>query len=235
MDLPKLRTSGQAGPAQAAGDASLPAPFPVNALAELVADLIETTGLIPADKLALVRGRVKQGGSFAQAVLDENVASPDGIARTLASRFHLPFVELPVIGVNDEAAQQLPLHVLERVSAVPYALEGNILRVAVADPSNVQAIDELSLGTKCQVELAVASREEIANELKQPLCQVTIRLSVSVAGLVVMVACSVMGVFSIYNYAAGQVSNHFALFATASIVSIAHVRFLVSPQLADQS
>src|SRR4249919_1458287 len=166
MDLPKLRTSGQAGPAEAAGAAGLPA-FQVNELAELVADLIETTGLIPADKLALVRGRVKQGGSFAQAVLDENVASPDGIARTLASRFHLPFVELPVIGVNDEAAQQLPLHVLERVSAVPYALEGNILRVAVADPSNVQAIDELSLGTKCQVELAVASREEIANEIRR--------------------------------------------------------------------
>jgi type IV pilus assembly protein PilB len=167
MDLPKLRTSGQAGPAQAAGDASLPASFPVNELAELVADLIETTGLVPADKLALVRGRVKQGGSFAQAILDENVASPDGIARTLASRFHLPFVELPVIGVNPDAVRELPLHVLERVSAVPYALEGNILRVAVADPSNVQAIDELSLGTKCQVELAVASREEIANEIRR--------------------------------------------------------------------
>jgi type IV pilus assembly protein PilB len=167
MDLPKLRTSGQAGPAQAAGDASLPASFPVNELAELVADLIETTGLVPADKLALVRGRVKQGGSFAQAVLDENVASPDGIARTLASRFHLPFVELPVIGVNPDAVRELPLHVLERVHAVPYALEGNILRVAVADPSNVQAIDELSLGTKCQIELAVASREEIANELRR--------------------------------------------------------------------
>ena len=166
MDLPKLRTSGQAGPAEAAGAAGLPA-FQVNELAELVADLIETTGLIPADKLALVRGRVKQGGSFAQAVLDENVASPDGIARTLASRFHLPFVELPVVGVEAHSVEQLPLHVLERVSAVPYALEGNILRVAVADPTNVQAIDELRLGTKFQVELAVASREEIATELRR--------------------------------------------------------------------
>ncbi len=166
MDLPKLRTSGQAGPAEAAGAGGLPA-FQVNELAELVADLIETTGLIPADKLALIRGRVKQGGSFAQGVLDENVASPDGIARTLASRFHLPFVELPVVGVDANSVQQLQLHVLERVSAVPYALEGNILRVAVADPSNVQAIDELRLGTKFQVELAVASREEIATELRR--------------------------------------------------------------------
>jgi type IV pilus assembly protein PilB len=166
MDLPKLRTSGQTGQEQAAGESGLPA-FPVNELAELVADLIESTGLIPGDKIALVRGRVKQGGSFAQAVLEEGVASPDGIARTLASRFHLPFVELPVVGVNPDAVGELPLHVLERVNAVPYALEGNILRVAVADPSNVQTIDELQLGTKFQLELAVASREEIANELRR--------------------------------------------------------------------
>jgi len=167
MDLPKLRTSGQAGQEQAAGESGLPAAFPVNELAELVADLIEATGLISADKIALVRGRVKQGGSFAQAVLDEGVATADGIARTLASRFHLPFVELPVVGVNPNAVGELPLHVLERVSAVPYALEANILRVAVADPSNVQTIDELRLGTKHQVELAVASRDEIANELRR--------------------------------------------------------------------
>jgi len=166
MDLPKLRTSGQAGQEQAAGESGLPA-FPVNELAELVADLIETTGLVPADKIAVVRGRVKQGGSFAQAILEEGVASPDGIARTLASRFHLPFVELPVVGVNPNAVGELPLHVLERVNAMPYALEGNILRVAVADPSNVQTIDELRLGTKFQVELAVASRDEIANELRR--------------------------------------------------------------------
>jgi type IV pilus assembly protein PilB len=167
MDLPKLRTSGRAGSKHAAGESHLPAPFPVNELAELVADLIETTGLVSADRLALVRGRAKQGGSFAQAVLDEGVATPEGIARTLASRFHLPFVDLPVVGVQREAAEQLPLHVLERVTAIPYALDGDALRIAVADPGNVQAIDELRLATSLQLELAVASRDDIANEIRR--------------------------------------------------------------------
>ncbi|HXZ56015.1 MAG TPA: GspE/PulE family protein [Gaiellaceae bacterium] len=167
MDLPKLRTSGQAGSKQAAEGGSLPAPFPVNELAELVADLIETTGLVSADRLAQVRGRAKQGGSFAQAILDEGVASSEGIARTLASRFQLPFIDLALVGVQQEAAGQVPLHVLERVTAVPYALEDATLRVAVADPGNVQAIDELRLATSFQLELAVASREDIANEIRR--------------------------------------------------------------------
>ncbi len=167
MDLnrpPKLR-SGRAK--QDAGSGELPASFPVNELAELVADLIEATGLVPGDKLALVRGRAKQGIPFSQAVLDEDVASPEGIARTLASRYQLPFVDLAVAGIQDEAARELPLHVLERVVAVPYEVDGNVLRVAVADPGNVQTIDELRLGTRLQLELAVASRDDILGEIRR--------------------------------------------------------------------
>jgi type IV pilus assembly protein PilB len=175
MDLKrpnKLRISGRSGADETAptsGDSALPASFPVNEVAELVADLIETTGLVSADRLAAVRGRVKQGGSFAQAILDEGVASPEGIARTLASRFHLPFVDLPVQGVDDEAAKELPVHVMERVIAVPYALEGNVLRIAIADPGNVHAIDELRLATRFQLELAVASKDDIEIEIRRLL------------------------------------------------------------------
>jgi len=164
---PKLRTSGRSGSKKGADGGHLPAPFPVNELAELVGDLVETTGLIPADKLAQVRGRAKQGAAFSQAVLDEGVASPEGIARTLASRFQVPFVDLPLVGVKDEAVQDFPLHVLERIDAVPYAIEGNVLRVAVADPGNVQAMDELRLATKYSLEIGVASREDIQTEVRR--------------------------------------------------------------------
>jgi type IV pilus assembly protein PilB len=173
MDLKrpnKLRLSGKSGAPdapQTEGQAGLPAGFPVNEVAELVADLIESTGLVSGDRLAAVRGRVKQGGSFAQAILDEGVATSEGLARTLASRFQLPFIDLPLTGVSEEAAREIPTHVLERVIAVPYALDGSTLRVAVGDPGNVHAIDELRLATRYQLELGVASREDIENEIRR--------------------------------------------------------------------
>ena len=147
----KLRISGTPGDTESppAGDSTLgSSAFPVNEVAELVADLVEATGLVSRDRLAAVRGRVKQGGSFAQAVVDEGVATSEGLARTLASRFQLPFVDLPLVGVEHEAAEQVPVHVLERVIAIPYALDGQTLRIAVADPGNVHAIDELRLTTR---------------------------------------------------------------------------------------
>jgi type IV pilus assembly protein PilB len=173
MDLKrpnKLRISGRAGDAERppAGDSPLGGEaFPVNEVAELVGDLVEATGLVSPDRLAAVRGRVKQGGSFAQAVLDEGVATSEGLARTRASRFQLPFVDLPLVGVAREAAEQVPVHVLERVIAIPYALDGDTLRIAIADPGNVHATDELRLATRYSLELGVASREDIESEIKR--------------------------------------------------------------------
>jgi type IV pilus assembly protein PilB len=165
----KLRLSGKSGASEApaGGDAGLPAGHGVNEVAELVADLIEATGLVSGDRLAAVRGRVKQGGSFAQAVLDEGVATPEGLARTLASRFQLPFIDLPLTGVDEQAAGEIPIHVLERVGALPYALQGNTLQVAIADPGNVHATDELRLATRYSLDLGVASREDIENEIRR--------------------------------------------------------------------
>ena len=169
MDLKrpnKLRLSGKSG-ADPAPPEGLRSPHPVNEMAELVAGLIEATGLVSPDRLAPVRGRVKQGGSFAQAILDEGVATSEGLARTLASRFQLPFIDLPLTGVSEEAVKEVPIHVLERVVAVPYALDGDRLQVAIADPGNVHAIDELRLATRFQLELGVASREDIENEIRR--------------------------------------------------------------------
>jgi type IV pilus assembly protein PilB len=147
--------------------APLGAEYGINELAELVADLLAATQLVPEDKLDLVRGRARQAGSFAQALVDEGIASADGIARILAARHQLPLVDLTLAGVDEDAARLVPLHVLERVGAVPYALRGDTLLIVVADPANLHGIDELRLATRHPVELGVASREDIAVELRR--------------------------------------------------------------------
>jgi type IV pilus assembly protein PilB len=165
---PQLRTSGpQPEAAAPPGGARLGGtPPPINALAELVADLIAATGLVAADKLALVRGAAGQG-SLAQALVEQDVASGEGIARTLAARYHMPLVDLALVGVSDEAAKEIQLHVLERIVAIPYALKDSVLSIAVSDPGNIQAIDELRIATRYQVEVGVASKDDILTEIRR--------------------------------------------------------------------
>ncbi|CAN5255573.1 N/A [soil metagenome] len=161
----KLRPSGHDG--QDATAQQLGAPFGVNETAELVLDLLGSTELVGPDALALVRSRTSEGASVTDALVDEGAAAADGVARMLATRHHLPLVDIAASGVAADAAQMIPVNTLERAVAVPYAFEDDVLKVVVADPGNLHAIDELRLATRHPLELAVGSRDDIVVELQK--------------------------------------------------------------------
>jgi type IV pilus assembly protein PilB len=88
-------------------------------------------------------------------------------ARMLAERHRLALVDLAVTGVSPDAVKLVPLRVLERVVAVPYAVDEMALRVALTDPDNIHGIDELRLAAGRPVEFAVAPSEDVLLELRR--------------------------------------------------------------------
>src|SRR5918999_1323472 len=165
---PSVRlTTGPSGSEGAAPAQPLRAPFGVNETAELVLDLLGRTALVPPDVLALVRGRTTEGGSVTEALIEEGAVSAEGVARMLAVRHPPPPLDPPAAGVAGDAAQSIPLNTLERAAAVPYAFDDDVLKVAISDPGNLHAIDELRLATRHPLELSVASREDIRSELQR--------------------------------------------------------------------
>jgi len=135
-------------------------------IADLVAELIAATELVPRDRLAAARGRAGVGG-LAQALQDEGWAHPDGVARSLARRYGFPFIDLTDERASPSASELIPLKTLQRVVAVPVSRTDDRLRVAIADPQNIHGIDELRLATRYTVEIGVANREEILAELER--------------------------------------------------------------------
>ena len=183
-ELQPLRRSGAGDGEESPGiDPQYPpgAGIPENRIAHFVAELLETTGLIPLDRLAGARSRAG-AGSIAQAIMEETpapaaellipgqrtaAATASDEARAIAERHHLPFIDLGTVGVQKVAAESIPPHVLERAGAIPYQVSGDKLRIAVSDPTNVQAIDELRLATRFMLEIGVAAAEDIELELKR--------------------------------------------------------------------
>ena len=135
-------------------------------VSELVAEVVEATGLMSTESLASVRDR-SRSGSFSHALVEKGIGSGERVAKDLADRFGMPLVDLPQVGVSREAAHRIPLHVLERVAAIPYLYEDGVLRVAIADPQNLHGIDELRLASDSPVELAVAARDDILGEVRR--------------------------------------------------------------------
>jgi type IV pilus assembly protein PilB len=133
-------------------------------LADLVADLIGPIEILPSDRLAAARARAGVG-SLAEALVDEGHAQSDGIARSHARRHGLPVIDLQEERPTGDAIEQIPLRTLKRVTAIPVSLQNGRLLVALADPTNVLAVDELRLATRHHLDLAIAGRDEILAEL----------------------------------------------------------------------
>jgi type IV pilus assembly protein PilB len=144
----------------------LRAPFSIRRTNELLLDLLAATELVPADRLALVRGGA-QHGSIVQALVDEGLVQADAAARAVAVRYGLQYVDLEALRLDSAASSAVPLHVLERVVAIPYAVENGVLKIAVGDPTNVHGIDELRLASRHPVELAVASPEQVQDRIRR--------------------------------------------------------------------
>ena len=130
-------------------------------ISDLVAEVIAETGLLSGTSLALVRARAR-GGSIAQGIIAAGLAP-----EVLAAQHGLPYIYLQDVGVDPAAVALVPRHVLARAVAVPYSLRNSRLKVAIADPTDVQAIDELRLATRYTVEFSVAAREDIEVELQR--------------------------------------------------------------------
>ena len=133
---------------------------------DLVADVIGSTGLLDAEKVAVVR-RSATGSSFSQALVEEGFASALGVARRLAEQYHLPLVDLAVAGVDASSAKSIALPVLERVCAIPFSSDSTTLKVAITNPQDVRGLDELKLATRLSVQFYVAARNDVLTELKR--------------------------------------------------------------------
>src|SRR5207244_10877112 len=80
----------------------------VNVNAELVADLLAATGLLPDDKLNALSGVAGQG-SLAEALVSGGFAAREGVARMLAARHHVPLTDPAPPGVGKTASDRVPL------------------------------------------------------------------------------------------------------------------------------
>jgi type IV pilus assembly protein PilB len=104
------------------------------------------------------------GTSADRVLLDRGAISPEGVAIALAERHGLDYVDLSVFNVDMAAAHLVTSHVAKRHDALPIAMVGDrALLVAMSDPANVHAVDDIAILTGYQIRVAVTTSEDISN------------------------------------------------------------------------
>jgi type IV pilus assembly protein PilB len=126
-------------------------------------------GLLTEQELAEALERQKRtgAGALGEMLVSEEKITRDQLARAMATRMGVAFFTLAE-GVDPGVARLIDEKTARRYQAVPVRIEGEgRLVVAMADPSNVFAIDDLRILTRHEIRPVLAGSEEIQTLLGQ--------------------------------------------------------------------
>jgi len=133
--------------------------------ARFLTDVIVDLGLVPRDRVASAVEEGRRTGKMPEEVLIEQGAlTPDGLSRAVAERHGLDHLDLATYKPDMAAANLISIPAAKRYEAVPVGfLDDRTLLVAMADPANVLAVDDIALLTGKEIRPAVTSRDDILN------------------------------------------------------------------------
>lgn len=128
-------------------------------------DLLVNSGVITQEMLE--KGLALQKGSgrkLGETLVDEGITTEENIAKALSSQLHYDIVDLQTVTIEDEVLGLVPAAVLKKYKMIPfeYAADNmNVLRVAMSDPMDMTAMDDIGIITNLQVEPVVATTRSI--------------------------------------------------------------------------
>jgi type IV pilus assembly protein PilB len=163
------------GPAAAAAEApvengannGLTPPQRKSGGSRFISDVIVEMGFLPRERVdqAVEQGKAT-GRAAEQVLLEASAITGDQLARATAQRFGLYHADLTIYKADVGALNLISSQAARRLSAVPIGFDDRgHLMVAMSDPSNVLALDDLKLMTGHEVRPVVASSDDIAGAI----------------------------------------------------------------------
>lgn len=128
-------------------------------------DVLVNSGVITQEQLE--EGLKRQKGSgrkLGETLVDEGFVTEEAIARALSSQLGYEMVDLQNVAIPEDILKLVPGNVLERYKVLPfeYAPDNmNVLHVAMADPMDMAAMDDITIITNLQVEPVVSTTRSI--------------------------------------------------------------------------
>jgi type IV pilus assembly protein PilB len=130
---------------------------------KFIGDVVVELGFAERGSVERAIAEARDSGRRTGEVLVSNgCLTPDQLARVIAERFGVDHVDLGAFKVDMTAANVVSVAAARRYEAVPvHFLDQRTLLVAMADPGNVLAIDDISLMTGYEVRAAASAREDV--------------------------------------------------------------------------
>lgn len=131
-----------------------------------IGEVLLERGVIDQKELekALAHQKVN-GGLMGQILISLGMVTEEEIALALTAQYGFPYLPLESYEIDPSLAQMVPEEMARQYCLIPVDRIGNALTLAMADPSNIQAIEDIELLTKCIVQTFVSTPSDITKAI----------------------------------------------------------------------
>jgi type IV pilus assembly protein PilB len=125
-------------------------------------ELLIERGVINQEQLSMAIAYQKQkGGLIGEVLVELKFATEEDIAQALTCQYGFPYLPLVNYEIDSEVIRAVPENVCRQFCLVPIDKIGKSLTLAMANPLNVQAIEDVEMITGCTVQTFVTTSTDI--------------------------------------------------------------------------
>jgi type IV pilus assembly protein PilB len=129
---------------------------------ERIGEKLVRNALITQDQLVEAQKAQKASGTrLGSQLVKLGYLSEEQLVEFLGQQYGLPAVVLKNIHPDPETVKLVPLNVVQKYMAIPFERQGATLKVAMTDPANIFAVDDLKFLTGYSIDVYVTSEESL--------------------------------------------------------------------------
>lgn len=131
-------------------------------------ELLRERGIINEAQLEkALKIQREKGGLIGQILVMLGYAKEEEIAQALTVQYGFPYLPLENYEINSDAIKLIPENVAMQYNLIAIDKIGDLMTIAMSNPLNVQAVEDIELITKCKVQVFVSTMTDISNAIKK--------------------------------------------------------------------
>ncbi|GAB6169128.1 ATPase, T2SS/T4P/T4SS family [Clostridium carnis] len=106
------------------------------------------------------------GKKLGEVLIENNIVSEDDIIDAIEKQTGIKKIDLNDIKFDKKAIKLVSQNLCNKYTLIPFGFEGNKIKVALQDPLNIFAIDDVSISTGLEVESYIATKNDIQRSIE---------------------------------------------------------------------
>jgi type IV pilus assembly protein PilB len=133
-----------------------------------IGELLLKENLITAEQLdSALKHQSSHGGRLGSALISLGFVEDDDITSVLSRQYGVPSINLAYFEIDPSVIKLIPVETAQKYMIVPLSRVGSTLTIAMADPTNVFAMDDIKFMTGFNIEPVVATETSIGEALEK--------------------------------------------------------------------